>query len=77
MQSMHSWLVFFVDQERILNVSSPIQAKGSVDIQLAVENKIVRILFIISDYVLIFLITCSFYTQYKGVWFSLYNSPDV
>ena len=54
MQSMHSWSVLFADQEHITNISSPTQAKGTVAVQLAVENKIVRILFIVSACVLIF-----------------------
>ena len=74
MPCTHSWLVFLADQEHILNMSSPIQAKGTVAVQLDMGYKLVRILFIIGDCIMIVLIACSFSTQYNGVYISLLNS---
>ena len=58
----HSWLVYLVDQEHILNIFSPIQANGTVAVQLDIGYKLVRILFIIGDCILVVLIACSFST---------------
>ena len=43
-------------------MSSPIQEKGTVPVQLDIGHKLVRILFIIGDCILVVLIACSFST---------------
>ena len=55
-------------------MSSTIQEKGTVAVQLDIGYKLVRIFLIIGDCIMVVLIACSFSAQYNGVYISLLNS---